>query len=1023
MANLQIISFVIIGLCVAMVIILTLAALKLKAKFKSSKFFRNASNISNITNGNKVQNPIGPSYTHALSQQTTYNSYVNSFMNDQSAESEFQTVVSSQNLSVFPTAPLRYSLQTHFYFSSSRQDKSGWPKKRSQKCTPYADKDRMLWDSIRRDRPDILQQALIFSPNITANSTYGYSVLHVCAVMCKKPTVADMLLNLAPHMVNARTTHGTTPLMQAMEHSHLVLANTLIARGADINAQDSMGRTALMRGAAAGNSIAAKFLLAFHADPNVVDRGGRRAVDIALLCGNARVASDLQGSALAVVPGYISPNVQTTFQAFMLLVSILAHFADVTTDVLLLLNLWSTRRNLAIATAVFVFLPSVLVAAIPYQSLIERLLTILQLRIVYEALISMNQERLTVRYGAVQMLHTVLENIPQMIIQAFIFAEEVQRSQTKDDDTSGVGDDNSNNDDHGKDVNITLVILALLSSLFSSAKKIQSMYLKRFDNSLRDKLNVGGVGVAKKSWKDEFSVYLIVSLLYTFSSMAVRLTAYTLVLVYWHPVVFAVVMGWVLLSRLRIAALPIGNPRNRTNLEWTSVDLIAACLTDTPFAPNYEALVMSSTLSLIELVIIFLGMGLFWPKRCILMFVSLVVWWGLHLYMLLIIHGKHFTIPTRRALWIDFLCFWRLTPLLSRLLGDMGQGILDTLRFYWGRISSLLCGGGSTGVGPLQPLIAPPPVQAAPTPTSNSPVFKLSRLLKREMMAGGIFIAMVFCLVSWIISSGVAHCRHKRSGDDNFLDDQDDVYVSCAGSFDTGFGDFGLSVAPILLLILYLVQIGETLTCPVAAHMKHLMFEEKYYECFLQARALEPSITWHSEAWHMEKRTTTIRNSNGTTSTVTREVRVTTNVASKNYQFDAWVDTSSSDFPTGSPYAQISSESKHFFHDKYSVDDYNREYDAFMRANNTDVRQDKSTFFYTGGITGPPIPKCLVYSTELKILVKYTYLLYATLLGLSFFYRWYITSLATDHTVTITKSFRKYPPNGPRPNPLTNYAY
>jgi hypothetical protein len=119
----------------------------------------------------------------------------------------------------------------------------------------------------------------------------------------------------------------------------------------------------------------------------------------------------------------------------------------------------------------------------------------------------------------------------------------------------------------------------------------------------------------------------------------------------------------------------------------------------------------------------------------------------------------------------------------------------------------------------------------------------------------------------------------------------------------------------------------------------------------------------------------------------------------------------------------MSSESRHFFHDKYSVDDYNREYDAFMRANNTDARQDKATFFYTGNTTGPPIPKCLVYSAELKLVVKYTYFLYFTLLGFSFFYRWYITSLATDHTITITKSFRKFPLNAPRPDALSNYAY
>ncbi|CAE7816160.1 ACBP1, partial [Symbiodinium microadriaticum] len=261
--------------------------------------------------------------------------------------------------------------------------------------------------------------------------------------------MAEMLLNTAPRLVNSRTVYGTTPLMQAIEHSHLMVANLLIIRGADVDAQDKFGRTALMRGAAAGNSITARFLVAFHADVNIVDKDGRRAVDLALLSGNARVASDLQGSALAIVPGYISPQMQTTCQASMLLLSVLSHFADVVTDALLMVALWRHgSRALAVCSGVFVLLPSLLVAAIPYQSLVERLLTILQLRLVYEALLSLNQDRLTVRYGAVQMLHTVLENIPQMMIQGYLLATASR---------------NSDADGDAENVDRTLVIIAFLT--------------------------------------------------------------------------------------------------------------------------------------------------------------------------------------------------------------------------------------------------------------------------------------------------------------------------------------------------------------------------------------------------------------------------------------------------------------------------------------------------------------------------------------------------------------------------------
>jgi hypothetical protein len=62
-------------------------------------------------------------------------------------------------------------------------------------------------------------------------------------------------------------------------------------------------------------------------------------------------------------------------------------------------------------------LPSLFLVFVPYQSTLERLVTLAQMCVVYEGLVSMGQERLTVRYGATKMYHTILQN---MIIQAFI---------------------------------------------------------------------------------------------------------------------------------------------------------------------------------------------------------------------------------------------------------------------------------------------------------------------------------------------------------------------------------------------------------------------------------------------------------------------------------------------------------------------------------------------------------------------------------------------------------------------------
>ena len=1007
--QLQSVVYIIIGISLVLIVALTLLALGLKKKFKSSKFFRNASSIHHLTRGTKkspntLRNPL-------MAQHQSNAVHTTILSDEQSAEKEFQSVLASTNLSAVPSAPAQHTVISHYYFDHTRQDRTGWPRRRNQKCTPILDKDRMLWDVVRRGRPDLLQEALRYVPSVTARTTYGFSILHVCAALCRKPQIAEILLNTAPQLVNDRTVYGTTPLMVAVEHSHLLVANLLISRGADINAQDSFGRTALMRGAAAGNSVTAGFLLSFQADVNIVDSDGHRAVDIALLSGNARVASDLQGSALAVVPGYISPKTQTTWQALMLLLSILMHFVDVLSDVLLVLALWEVRRLLAILSGIFVFLPSLLIALVPYQSLVERVLTLLQLRLVYEALLSMNQDRLTVRYGAVQMLHTVLENLPQMVIQGYLLS--LSHGKKEDDDS----DDGS--------VSSTTVVFALVTSLLSSAKKLQSMYLKRLDSEYRDKLNVGGVGVGQRSKgiMEDITLYFVVSMLFTILSLGLRLTAYVLVLVCWHPVACGLMLLWVLVSRLRIAALPLGSPHNRTHLEWTVVDLIAACMCDLPFSTNCDAFVMAATLSFLEMLGVFVGITLFWPQTCIALFCLLVVWWSLQLYMFVVIHGKHFSLPVKSGLWGDFVCFWRAAPMLRRLVMEVVDGLLLGMRFYGGLTCAYIgCSRveGNSGARSSPPNGPSPASSGSSSADSSVSMFKLSRLLKREYYGLCLFVSLVFCLLSWLSSVFIGRCSSERSSPGHFFVD-DDGQVECSGWYDDNFGAFGLKGAGYLFIVLYVVQIAEALTSPVAKHLRNVIFEEKYYESFLKARAEAPSITWHSEAYHMETRRVERRNADGSKSVHFQTVEVVTARASKNFVFDAWVD-SSHNFPTDFTYAQFSSRSEHLFFDQYSIDNYKQEYDHFMRVNNTDAHQRKSTYFYVGNTTGPPIPQSLVYSSQLLFFVKYTYFLYATLLGCSFLYRWWITSLSSDVTVTVTKTMRKFPP-GARPDHVLNYRY
>eukprot|EP01033_Poteriospumella_lacustris_P003039 gene3039-2224_t len=116
---------------------------------------------------------------------------------------------------------------------------------------------------------------------------------------------------------------------------------------------------------------------------------------------------------------------------------------------------------LAFFTAFFLLLPSVFICLIPYQSVIERFLTVIQMRIVYEGLISMGQERLTVRFGATQMYHTVLQNVPQAMMQSFMLALVLR------------GENNFGGDR-------TSLILAILTTVYQSTATFHNMYLLRF---------------------------------------------------------------------------------------------------------------------------------------------------------------------------------------------------------------------------------------------------------------------------------------------------------------------------------------------------------------------------------------------------------------------------------------------------------------------------------------------------------------------------------------------------------------
>ena len=72
---------------------------------------------------------------------------------------------------------------------------------------------------------------------------------------------------------------GRTPLHRAVLNKSLVVAELLLANGAEVDAKDTDGRTPLHEAAKYGYLPVAKLLLANGADPNLKDRYGKTPLD------------------------------------------------------------------------------------------------------------------------------------------------------------------------------------------------------------------------------------------------------------------------------------------------------------------------------------------------------------------------------------------------------------------------------------------------------------------------------------------------------------------------------------------------------------------------------------------------------------------------------------------------------------------------------------------------------------------------------------------------------------------------
>lgn len=295
----------------------------------------------------------------------------------------------------------------------------------------------------------------------------GESLLHV-AIAARQQAVAAMLVKDFGADVNCASYDGVTPLMKACENQLEETVRLLVARGADVNIQDNFGSTALSRGVKSGWGACGSILVDAGANSNLRDRYGRNARQDALHSGNVESALKLSGPSAILVPGFESPKVQSLDGISSIIRDVVLYFLDVSSDVLVGVTILSDDelqdKWVGIVILVFVCLPGFIAFFLPDQTGLERLLSLLQLRFLYETAVSLSQERFTIRYQTIQFLMSLAEDIPNLLLQTFLVFQSVYIDRTAS----------------SRDVFDSVFIFSFAVSLISNSQTGYVTYLQRF---------------------------------------------------------------------------------------------------------------------------------------------------------------------------------------------------------------------------------------------------------------------------------------------------------------------------------------------------------------------------------------------------------------------------------------------------------------------------------------------------------------------------------------------------------------
>jgi ankyrin repeat protein len=148
--------------------------------------------------------------------------------------------------------------------------------------------------------PGKLELALKEDPEaIRVFSADGFTALHFAAFFGRRLPANLLVLAGADVNAEARNPSRVRPLHSAVAGPDPMMAEILLAMGADVNAQQEGGFTALHAAAKRGNNKLVDLLLRADADPRLPAADGQTAADFARAAGHEELAGRLGGSAPA----------------------------------------------------------------------------------------------------------------------------------------------------------------------------------------------------------------------------------------------------------------------------------------------------------------------------------------------------------------------------------------------------------------------------------------------------------------------------------------------------------------------------------------------------------------------------------------------------------------------------------------------------------------------------------------------------------------------------------------------------